>query len=846
MPTSARILGVLLLPALLLGLLPGPFADFVPAQASATVATQTNQSTAATSPTTSPLAPTDQAPVQVQLDSITPSVATPGTGVLLKGTLTNTGPDSVGVEAVVASTTYQGLDTRPAIQSWADDGELTTPIVAAEDHIGVEIAPGAQVSFYAPIAEDLLDPGFDFATLPLRVEVIELGTEEALPGSEVRTYLPWYSTTPEDFHPIDIAWIAPVTLPGGADLVDPDDARRAAAWTTAIGANSRNEELLEGLAGTSATVMADPAVLEPLDPVASLTEAVVEPGEEPTDEEPTEDTTEQPSGSATEAPTEAPSEAPSAPATEAPTQPGQPGDAPSQSAGDPADASAPTTSLEAPANNPTPTPSPGATATDSPEATDPSTPVQEPAPEETPPTTEDAVQHLTSMLTAIPEDQLWWLPVGDIDTGALLDQAVQASAVAELVGRPPGKPLVAPGRTDIAWPLATTFTDDFIDRLRRVWVQSGDAHGTRGVGNGGLSAAVLPSSALTEGPFTSTAAVTHTSGTVLLGYDERLSGIVATAGVTSPDGATVQRYLAETLAIYQEQPAQDRSLLVAVPRTATIDATTLNRLVTSVDSTPWLADVTAQDLIDAAPATPLSLPGTDLTSTADPFTTYSLPGESPLTTSRATQTEAERGNLLGTCEIVPGAEDACTTWLAALDRQYSARWRQSADQWTDPLETVTALTQEILTGLSINPTTINFFADEGVILITVTNELPLQIEDLRMSVRPGNARLRVLAQPDPITIGPESRATVQFRARAIAAGQVPLVTTLSTPDGTRVGASAETEVRVQPTGAWVYWLLGGVAGAILVLGLVRALRPRDKNTAPDPSVPTSGTDLESP
>lgn len=211
-------------------------------------------------------------------------------------------------------------------------------------------------------------------------------------------------------------------------------------------------------------------------------------------------------------------------------------------------------------------------------------------------------------------------------------------------------------------------------------------------------------------------------------------------------------------------------------------------------------------------------------------------GGSPLTPHRISGLEDARERLHGAAQMVPDTDAAAAVWDRALDRQYSTRWRLDDQDWASPVDRATRTAEEVLSGVRINPTTINFLADEGLIQITVTNELPVPVEDLQMAVSPGNARLRVLGQPDPFTIGAESRATVQFRAKAVASGQAPLNTMLSTENGTRVGAVEKMQVRVQPTGIWIYWLLGGVAGVILVLGLVRALRPRSRQD-PDESTP---------
>ena len=67
---------------------------------------------------------------------------------------------------------------------------------------------------------------------------------------------------------------------------------------------------------------------------------------------------------------------------------------------------------------------------------------------------------------------------------------------------------------------------------------------------------------------------------------------------------------------------------------------------------------------------------------------------------------------------------------------------------------------------------------------------------------------------------------MSLRVTALAAGLVPLQTTLTTPDGTVVGQGANVQVRVTPTGDWIYWALGGVAGAILLVGVWRSVRRR--------------------
>jgi len=59
---------------------------------------------------------------------------------------------------------------------------------------------------------------------------------------------------------------------------------------------------------------------------------------------------------------------------------------------------------------------------------------------------------------------------------------------------------------------------------------------------------------------------------------------------------------------------------------------------------------------------------------------------------------------------------------------------------------------------------------------------------------------------------------------SIAAGLVNVDAVLTTGNGTALGQDAKLPVRVQPPATWIYWVLGGLAGIVLVLGTQRSLR----------------------
>ena len=117
------------------------------------------------------------------------------------------------------------------------------------------------------------------------------------------------------------------------------------------------------------------------------------------------------------------------------------------------------------------------------------------------------------------------------------------------------------------------------------------------------------------------------------------------------------------------------------------------------------------------------------------------------------------------------------------------------------------------------------------------------VENVKLTVEASNPRLRIDSQPPILRIGPRSRATVNVSVTALAAGSVPLRTTLTTPDGTVIGQGADVQVRVTPTGNWVYWGLGGAAGLILLLGIVRTVRRRPGARADAGLGPSVGQEL---
>ena len=84
---------------------------------------------------------------------------------------------------------------------------------------------------------------------------------------------------------------------------------------------------------------------------------------------------------------------------------------------------------------------------------------------------------------------------------------------------------------------------------------------------------------------------------------------------------------------------------------------------------------------------------------------------------------------------------------------------------------------------------------------------------------------------------------MQQQVTATASGRVTIVATLRSPNDTILGSPTEVALRVQPTATWIFWVLGLVAGTIMVLGLIRGLRRGRRRAGPPP--PATDPDDES-
>jgi hypothetical protein len=457
------------------------------------------------------------------------------------------------------------------------------------------------------------------------------------------------------------------------------------------------------------------------------------------------------------------------------------------------------------APSPTPSPSPTATAggTTTPD-----------------PVTAETTALATRLRAAAPRHKLWSLPYADPDLTALLPLAGGNGALKALITHTSTlDATVGSARTDIAWPVSWTLTTQREQQLKQDFASSG------------LSAVVTSASTLTShSGYTDNASRRSSAGLPLLAYDEALSRTFTQTSSTASGAITIQAFLADTMALLGERPGTPgRSVLVAAPRTFAGDPTVLGSFFAAIATAPWLIPTPADALLAASQIAVPEVPGVAIVRPTSPAASPNAPdplspGTSPLTAARLRTISTTKSAITGITSIRDDAALFGARWSDAQNQVLSVRWR-ARPSGLATLETATrAAVTAVSQGVRVAPSSVNFFADKGVLQITVVNDLDVPVHDVRLTLTPAQPRLRIEQQPGPLRIGPKSRTNVPLRVTAIAAGLVPIEAVLSTRNGTPLGQNARVNVRVQPTSTWIYWVLGAAAGIILVLGTSRSLR----------------------
>jgi hypothetical protein len=430
----------------------------------------------------------------------------------------------------------------------------------------------------------------------------------------------------------------------------------------------------------------------------------------------------------------------------------------------------------------------------------------------------------TRITEAAPRHTPWVLPDTDADLAAVAGATTGEALMRTLVGRSEAVAEKLGGRSDVAWPADGGYTATRETALRRVFRVPALAGQVTSAAVLGTSGAVI----------TPGSAQRSTTGLPLLAYDDALSSLLTRTTSAQEGVMSTQQFVADSAALLNELPGTEgRSVFVAATRSFNPDPDAARAFFAAAGSIPWLTPTTT----DAVLARARRVVGT----AAAPVTRPAVPatgGRAVLTSARISQLEQTVRTVRGVAQIRDDGDEFLRTWTRAAEQLASTRWRAAPTAWLTLSGRVSEAARQTTTAVKVSASTINFLAESGRLQITVTNDLAVPVEEVKLTVEASNPRLRIDSQPPILRIGPKSKATVSVRVTALAAGSVPLRTTLTTPDGTVIGQGADVQVRVTPTGNWVYWGLAGVGGLVLVLGIVRTVRRRP-GTRPQPGEATS-------
>lgn len=315
----------------------------------------------------------------------------------------------------------------------------------------------------------------------------------------------------------------------------------------------------------------------------------------------------------------------------------------------------------------------------------------------------------------------------------------------------------------------------------------------------------------------------------LLARASALSAAAGQAMVAETAGAARQLFLAHSLTLLQESPGLARTVLVAPDRGLDADPTALNELLTFARSVPWLSSTTVSTLIDQAA-------GADAVTTAASGDEAPIPVSplSPAVRTHLTELGAEAGEVGDIRSDGASIQADVTARIAALT---SSAWRGHEEAFGVVMQ---GLTQEITANrnaVRVADQTINFLADSGRVQITVVNSLDVPVRGVRVQLVPQRPILRIAQDTKVVDIGANSRTTVTYAVDALAAGNVRLEARVTGPTGRAVGPTTSMLVRATPTGAGIYWVLGGVILVVFALGLWRNRRQRRRAAATGATTP---------
>ncbi|MFJ6696735.1 DUF6049 family protein [Streptomyces sp. NPDC091272] len=452
-----------------------------------------------------------------------------------------------------------------------------------------------------------------------------------------------------------------------------------------------------------------------------------------------------------------------------------------------------------------------------------------------------AKQWLNSVENAVKGKKVVALPFADPDLASLahrgknvpgsLNQLQRATKAAEITV---DSTLHVKASTDFAWPI-----DGAVDPAIMNTATSAGAHNV-----------IARSDSLREIrglPYSPTSARPIGAGRTAIVADARLSTAFQ-GDMSRAENSTlaVQEFLAQTLALTQQDEDRQRSTVVAPQRMPSVtQAQTMASALRALDSQRWTEPL---DLVAAAKAKP------------DPDATTQVPGSAAypgtlrdreLPTSAFEDIKATQNTLDHFKVVLTRPERVVTPFGNAINREMSTSWRghdvAAGIYRADVQRYLYDLTSEITL---IEKSTATLSGRSATIPVTVQNKLVQDVHHLVLrlqSTKPTRLKLGEgegsAVTEQPIKVRGGHSQSVKIATTANANGKVPVVAQLFTEDGTPYGPEMRFTVKVNEVTPTVMLVIaGGVL--LLVLAGIKMYSQRKRSAArgeaPENGAPDGG------
>ncbi|MFC9122558.1 DUF6049 family protein [Streptomyces sp. NPDC057067] len=462
-----------------------------------------------------------------------------------------------------------------------------------------------------------------------------------------------------------------------------------------------------------------------------------------------------------------------------------------------------------------------------------------------------AKKWLTDLQAAVKDGTVVALPFADPDLASIAHRGKNVSGAlshlqtaTEVAGTTVETVLHVKPSTDFAWPVDGAIDPSVVDvatsaGAHKVIARSDSLDETSGL------------------PYTPTSARPIGGGTTAVVSDYRLS--TAFTGDLSKAGAStlaVQKFLAQTLAVTEQAPDNERSIVVAPQRTPTAaQAQSMARALQALTADRWTQPL---DLTDAAE----EKPDAQATTRVPRASQYPKKLRNQELPTQAFQDIRTTQDSLNSFQIILTQPDRVVTPFGnAINRAVSTSWRGralEAQRYRDAVRTyLQGLTNEVQL---ITKSDVTLSGRSATIPVTVQNKLVQGVDHLVLRLTSGNAtRLKLndggAVAEQPVEIAGGHSQSVKFDASANANGQAQVTARLFTTDGVPYGDEMTFTVKVSEVTPTVLLVIAGGL-LLLVLAGIRMYTHRKRTVAggaaennggepEQPSDPTPDTGPES-